>query len=95
MNGLEKHIFVWNDYIKYRARLRGYDLDKIEAIIRHSEERYFDISTHRRIAIGRHDARLVMIPYEISGNSVIPVTIHPTTRQQIKFRLRTGRFRYE
>jgi hypothetical protein len=33
-----------------------------------------------------------MIPYEIEEENIIPVTIHVTTRQQIKFRLKTGRF---
>ena len=32
-----------------------------------SPERYLDTITNRVIAIGRHDKRFVMIPYEISG----------------------------
>jgi hypothetical protein len=47
------------------------------------------------IAIGKHDNRLVIIPYEISADIIAPVTIHATTRQQIKFRLKTGRFIHE
>jgi len=39
--------------------------------------------------------RLVMIPYEINTDAIMPVTIHTTTRQQIKFRLKTGRVIYE
>jgi hypothetical protein len=35
---------------------------------------------------------LVMIPYEINENSIIPITVNTTTRQQIKFRLTNGRF---
>ena len=27
---LEKSTIVWTDYIKYRAKLRGFDLEKIE-----------------------------------------------------------------
>jgi len=47
------------------------------------------------IAVGKHDNRLVIIPYDKSVDSIMPVTIHATTRQQIKFRLKTGRFIHE
>ena len=83
---------IWTDYLKYRASIRQFDLAKIEHIIRHSSERYFDIETRRSIAIGRHDEQLVMIPYDADNDTITPVTIHVTTRQQIQFRLRTGRF---
>jgi len=33
-----------------------------------------------------------MIPYETDEDAITPITIHATTRQQINFRLRTGRF---
>lgn len=64
--------------------------------MRFSEERYFDTVTQRMVAIGRHDKLLVMIPYDKAENEVgeliTPVTIHATSRQQIKFRLISGRF---
>lgn len=83
---------VWSNYLRYRAELRGFDLAKIEEILRFSGERYYDTVTGREIAVGKHDNRLVIIPYERSGESITPVTIHSTTRQQVRFRLRTGRF---
>ena len=83
---------VWSNYLRYRAELRGFDLAKIEEILRFSGERYYDTVTGREIAVGKHDNRLVIIPYERSGDLITPVTIHSTTRQQIRFRLRTGRF---
>jgi hypothetical protein len=45
--------------------------------------------------VGRHDRQLVMIPYEVSGDTITPVTVHAITRQQIRFRLRAGRFTHE
>ena len=84
---------IWTEYLKHRARLRGFDLATIEQIVRFSEERYFDTATQRMVAVGRHGDRLVMIPYEQEGETVTPVTIHATAREQINFRLRTGRFR--
>ncbi len=86
---------IWNDYMKYRSNLRGFDLARIEDIVKHSTERYYDITTHRFVVVGRHNDKLVLIPYERQGDDVTPVTIHVTTRQQINFRLRTGRFRNE
>jgi hypothetical protein len=81
--------------MKYRGRLRDFDLNRIEDIVKYSSERYYDVATNRLVVVGRHDEKLVMIPYERQGELAIPVTIHVTTRQQINFRLRTGRFRNE
>ena len=86
---------VWTEYLQFRAELRGFDLTELERIIRHSSERYFDTETRRAIVVGRHHGQLVMIPFEVDGETIIPVTIHAITRQQIRFRLRTGRFTNE
>lgn len=88
-------IVVWTEYMKYKAKLRGFDLDKIENIVKSSAERYSDTATGRRVAVGRHVNKLVIIPYEADENSITPVTLHVTTRQQIDVRIRTGRFVHE
>lgn len=81
--------------MKYRIKLRGFDLKKIEDILRYSRERYFDTATQRLIVVGKYNKSLVMIPYEQKEKVIIPITVHITTRQQINFRLKTGRFEYE
>jgi hypothetical protein len=86
---------VWTEYLQYRAELRGFDLAGLEHIIRHSSERYFDTETGRTVVIGRHDRQLVVIPYDVGEETITPVTVHAITRQQIRFRLRTGRFTHE
>jgi hypothetical protein len=86
-------MIVWTDYLKYRAALRGFNLLEVEQILRFSEERYLDTVTGRRVVVGRYGGLLVMIPYEQTGDDIIPVTIHATTRQQVNFRLKSGRFR--
>ena len=88
-------IIAWTDYLKYRAKLRKFDLGKIENIIRYSPERYSDMATGRRIAVGKHDDALVMIPYEADENSITPVTVHVTTRRQTNVRIKTGRLAIE
>ncbi len=86
---------VWTEYMQYRSKLRGFDLDEIERIVRYSNERYVDRTTGRWMAIGRHKGVLVLIPYEIKAQQLTPVTVHTTTRQQINLRLKTGRLGHE
>lgn len=83
---------TWTDYLRYRARLRGFDLSKLDHLINHSSERYVDAQTGRLIVVGRHDKQLVVVPYEQNQDTIIPVTVHVTTRQQINLRIRSGRF---
>ena len=83
---------AWTEYFKYRATLRGFDLDNIEEIVKRSNERYVDTATDRRVAVGRCGKTLVLVPYETSGDVATPITVHATTRRQIAFRVKTGRF---
>lgn len=86
---------IWTDYLKFRVKQRGFDLSKIEDVVRYSSEIYYDTVTGRRIAVGRYNNDLIMIPYEVDEDSITPVTVHVTTRQQINFRIKTGRFKNE
>lgn len=86
---------VWTDYMRYRLNLRGYDLAKVEQILRYSLERYVDTVTGRLVVVGRHENLLVLIPYELKQKTIIPITIHATNRQQINSRIKSGRFKDE
>lgn len=92
---MDETTIVWTDYMRYRIGLRGFDLLVIERIVRHSAERYVDVATGRYVVVGRHGRRLVMIPYERESQTVTPVTIHATSREQVKSRVKSGRFRHE
>ena len=92
---MEEATIVWTEYMKYRLRLRGYDLATVEHILRYSSERYVDTVTGRLVAIGRHEKLLVLIPYEQKSGILTPVTIPATNRQQINSRFRSGRFTNE
>ena len=92
---MEEATIVWSEYMNYRLSLRRYDLETVEQILRFSSERYVDTVTGRVIAIGRHEKLLVMIPYELKGHTLTPVTIHATSRQQINSRIKSGRFKNE
>ena len=82
---------VWTDYMRYRTRLRGFDIELLEQILKRSSERYFDVETGRLVVVGRHNNDLVMIPYDKENDTITPVTVHMTTRQQVNFRLKMER----
>lgn len=48
------------------------------------------------VVVGKHDKILVMIPYDVAedknGELITPVTVHATSRQQIRFRINSGMF---
>ena len=92
---MEEATIVWTEYMKSRLSLRGYDLATVEQILRYSSERYVDTVTARVVVIGRHEKLIVMIPYELKGRTLTPVTIHATSRQQINSRIKSGRFKNE
>jgi len=87
---------IWTDYFRYRVKLRGFNLSNVEEIIRYSTERYYDTATERLVIVGKDANVLVMIPHEIDKKDIVtPITIHATTRQQINFRVKSGRFENE
>ena len=87
---------VWTDYFKYRVELRGFDLQRVEEILKYSTERYYDTATDRLVVVGKDDSVVVMIPHESDeGNTITPITIHATSRQQINYRVKSGRFQNE
>lgn len=45
---------IWTDYMKYRGCLRGFALARVEDIVKHSAERYYDMETHRLVVVGHH-----------------------------------------
>jgi hypothetical protein len=44
--------------------------------------------------VGTHKEKLILIPYEETETKITPITVHATTRQQVRFRINTGRFKY-
>jgi hypothetical protein len=85
----------WTEYMQHRAALRGFDLARIEEVVRYSTERYLDNATDRLVAVGKHAHQLIMVPYEKEGDVICPVTVHATTRTQIGARIKAGRFTHE
>jgi len=87
-------MILWTDYVRYRARLRGFDLEELEEVLRFSSERYDDEATGRQVVVGKHGDSMVLIPFETHGEDIMPITVHRTNRQQIAARVRSGRFKH-
>ena len=85
----------WTEYMRYRAVLRGFDLARIEDVVRYSDKRYVDNTTGRLIVVGRHTDALMMVPCEMEQDVIRPVTVHATNRAQIDARIKSGRFTHE
>jgi hypothetical protein len=87
---------IWTEYFKYRVKLREFHLERIEEILRYSTERYYDTSTDRLVVVGSDANIMIIVPYEQNEPDIIaPITVHATNRQQINYRIKSGRFRYE
>lgn len=88
-----KQEIIWTDYFIYKTKLRGFNLGNIESALKYSNERYHDTVTNRWVVIGKDASTLVMVPYEANaeGSSITPITVHATSRQQINYRVKTGR----
>lgn len=85
----------WSEYVIYKMRLRSFKLEAVEQVLRHSSERYTDTATGRRVVVGRHDRQLIVVPYEVDEDRLLPVTVHAVTRKQIANRVKSGRFIHE
>lgn len=84
---------IWTDYFRYRVKLRGFNLKDLEEVLRYNTERYCDTATDRLVVIGRDEKTMIMIPYERDNSDVVtPITVHATSRQQVNYRVRSGRF---
>jgi len=75
--------------------LRGFNLSNIEEVLRYSNERYYDATTDRLIVVGKDANILIVIPHEMNAHTITPITIHATNRQQINYRIKSGRYQNE
>ena len=82
-----------NKYFLYRLKVREYELEKVESILRTSFEVYFDSDTGRNIKVGKHDNVLIIVAYDVEQDgSTTPVTVYQTSRKQINYYLKKERF---
>ena len=67
-----------------KARARGCDLALLEHMLRQATARYDATQTQRLVVMGRHHRTLVLMASEEHTATMIPVTVHVTSRQPIR-----------
>jgi len=88
-------IYSW--LIENRLRLRRIEYDLPKTVFEQANERYFDNETRYYIAVGRaihyNKVRDIMVAYDIVGENVTLLTIHPLKKDQKENRIESGRWR--
>ena len=87
---------IYSRHLQFRMQMRGIPEKMPERIYRESQQRYYNHHTLRRVAVMevQHNRRrtLMMIAYDQFAEHADLLTIHPITKDQIRERLRTGRW---
>jgi len=90
---------VYTDHLKLRLRVRRIPREIPKRIYREAEERYYNHSTFRHVAVMsvtyHHRRRKMMIAYDEFPDHVEIVTIHPIENHQISERVLAGRWTHE
>ena len=88
---------IYSQHIENRLRLRRIEYDLPKTVFEQATERYFDNETRYYIAVGRavlyNKVRDIMVAYDIVGENVTLLTIHPLKKGQKENRIESGRWR--
>lgn len=88
---------IYSQHIKNRLRLRHIEYDLPKTVFEQAAERYFDNETKHCVAVSRavfyDKIRDIMIAYDIIGENVKLLTIHPLKKGQKENRIESGRWR--
>jgi len=88
---------TYTTHIKNRLLLRKIDSELPKVIYEQSQDRYFDNETGHTIAVMRAELynkdRDVMVAYEVEGDRVKLLTIHPLKEGQKEERVSSRRWR--
>jgi len=90
----------YTDHLKVRLRVRGIPRSLPRVIYAGAKSKYRDVAAAHFIALGRAPyggkERLFIVAYDITGDGVEIVTIHPISRAQVESRVKSGRWvKYE
>ena len=88
---------IYSQHIENRLRLRRIEYDLPRTIFEHAARRYFDNETSYSVAVenallyGR--LRDIMVAYDVTGENITLLTIHPLKKGQKENRVESGRWR--
>lgn len=91
---------IFKSHLKNRLKQRQIPLDYPRKILDKPDQRYLDTPKGRHIAIRRlkykNKMRPMMVAYDIIGQDLEIITIHPENSKQIENRIKSGRWiKYE
>lgn len=82
--------------LKIRLKERNIPQDYPSKIVSSSDKKYFDTATNHKIAVKKLEyngkVRPMAVAYDIIGNDLQIITVHPTTNQEIKNKLTRERW---
>lgn len=83
-------------HLKIRLKERNIPQDYPNKIVSTPDEKYFDTATNHKIAVKKliynEKTRPMAVAYDIIGEDLQIITIHPTTDQEIKNKLKRKRW---
>jgi len=87
---------IYSPHLKRRIKERNFPEDYPRKIYAKTKQHFQDVETGHHIAIARlkyaKKLRSLVISYDIIGSNIEIITIHPISIQEIKKRIRTGRW---
>ncbi len=87
---------IYRPHLKRRIKERGFPEDYPRKIFAKAKQHFQDTETGHHIAITKlkyaGKARSLVISYDIIDSNIEIITIHPILSQEIKNRIKTGRW---
>ena len=87
---------VLQPHLKIRLDQRNIPQNYPKKIVNRPDGKYFDIQTNHRIAVKYMEyngkLRPMAVSYDIIGNIVQVITIHPVSEQEIQNKINRGRW---
>ena len=87
---------VLRPHLKVRLEQRGIPQSYPKVVVNNPDAGYFDTLTNHLIAVKKMEyngkLRPMAVSYDIIGNIIQIITIHPVTEQEIRNKLERGRW---
>jgi len=87
---------VLRPHLRIRLEQRGIPQNYPNKVIRNPDMKYFDTLTNHLVAVKKMEysqkLRSMAVSYDIIGNIIQIITIHPISEQEIRNKLERGRW---
>jgi hypothetical protein len=87
---------VYSDHLKLRLKARRVDQSLPREVVRSPKHLFYDTVTRRHVAIGlvkyAGKKRPMAVVYDMIGERIVAITVHPIRPGEIKSRVKKGRW---